>query len=353
LVESARSWAAYNATQTDLMLVYQAGTLSGNPLAMAAGIAGLALLMQGQAFAAPSKAAKTQLVAFATSAFPYDGQPPGYDKPFLDVDKDGRRGHTTRSGTIHWQDTTYADRRVLLHIPRGFNPARPGLIVVYFHGNAATLERDVQKRQQVHRQVAQSGLNAVLVAPQLAVDAWDSSAGRFWEQGALRRFLEEAAAHLARLHGDPRLLGAFDAMPAVIVAYSGGYLPAVWSLHHGGAGDRVQGVILLDALYGEMEKFARWIAARSNAFFLSAYSRSVREENATFQKLLTERSIDFATSLPTILAPGSVAFLATADEVQHKDFVSSAWVGDPLKAILERIPGYRRTPPASRATRKH
>ena len=48
-------------------------------------------------------------------------------------------------------------------------------------------------------------------------------------------------------------------MPVVIVAYSGGYLPAAYSLAHGGARDRVKGVVLLDALYGEPDKFARWI----------------------------------------------------------------------------------------------
>ena len=67
-------------------------------------------------------------------------------------------------------------------------------MVIYFHGNGATLDRDVRARQQVPRQVTQSGLNAVLVAPQLAVDALDSTAGRFYEPGAFRRFVEEAAS---------------------------------------------------------------------------------------------------------------------------------------------------------------
>ena len=75
-------------------------------------------------------------------------------------------------GGVYWEDTTYSDRRVLLHIPRGFDAALPAVMIVYFHGNLATLERDVvHRRQQVPRQVAESGLNAVLVAPQFAVNA--------------------------------------------------------------------------------------------------------------------------------------------------------------------------------------
>ena len=61
--------------------------------------------------------------------------------------------------------------------------------------------------------------------------------------------------------------------------------------------------------------------------------------------MLTERGIDFATSLPARLAPGSVDLLPTAEDVVHVDFVTKAWVDDPLRAVLAKIPGYPRTPP--------
>jgi hypothetical protein len=304
--------------------------------------------MQGSAQAAPAAKAKTDLVAFETSPFPWDGTPPGQDKPFYDVDKDGRRGHTSPRGGIYWEDMTYSDRRVLLHIPRGFNWALPGLMVIYFHGNEATLERDVLKRQQVARQLGQSGLNAVLVAPQFAVNALDSSAGRFYEEGAFRQFVEEAASRLARLHGDAKARAAIEGLAAVIVAYSGGYAPAAFAAHHGGAGDRLRGIVLLDALYAEMDKFAGWIERAENGFFFSAYSRSARDENLALQQMLRERGIDFSTSLPARLAPGSVTFFAAAEDVVHGDFVTRAWVDDPLKAVLASIPGYPRTLPPRR-----
>jgi hypothetical protein len=306
----------------------------------------------GAGAAAPVRTAKLKLVEFKASPFPYEGQPPGRDKPFLDVDQDGRRGHTARGGTVYWQDTTYSDRRGLLFIPKGFDPARPGLIIVYFHGNQAALERDVWRRQQVPRQVAQSGLNAVLVAPQFAVDALDSSAGQFWEPGAFRRYLLEAAEHLARLSGNAWSTPAFDALGVLIVAYSGGYYPAAWGVRHGGVGERLRGIVMLDALYGEMDVYARWIEGRRRGVFFSAYTRSAREENVEFQKLLGERGVDFATALPAAFAPGSVTFLDAGEEVQHGDFVTKAWVDDPLAAVLARIPGYSRTPPPAPARRR-
>src|SRR6185312_13321128 len=110
---------------------------------------------------------------------------------------------------VYWHDETYQDNRVLVHIPKGFDIRKPGVIVVFFHGHGATLERDVRDRQLVPEQISESGTNTVLLAPQLAFDAADSSAGKFWQPGGLKRFLAEAAQHLGRMYGDPRTAKTF------------------------------------------------------------------------------------------------------------------------------------------------
>jgi hypothetical protein len=48
----------------------------------------------------------------------------------------------------------------------------------------------------VPAQITAAGVNAVLVAPQFAVNAADSSAGKFWEPNGFQRFLDEAAVKL-------------------------------------------------------------------------------------------------------------------------------------------------------------
>ena len=169
----------------------------------------------------PLKAAKSQLMPFISSAFPYRGMVPDSKKPFLDVTSGKRRGHTTLKGDVCWEDTTYSDRRSLLYLPPGYNARQPGLIVLYLHGQGATLERDVMQRQGLPRQIAASGKNVALVAPQLAFDAPDSSAGNFWRPGFFATYLDEAAERLMRLHGDRRAGPHFNASPVVIVAYSG------------------------------------------------------------------------------------------------------------------------------------
>jgi len=291
---------------------------------------------------APLSSAKIALVPFDNSPFPYRGEVPEKNKPFIDVIEGDRLGHTSPRGGVYWEDQAYSDRRSLLYIPRGFDPRRPALMVVFFHGNEATLTRDVRNRQQVPRQLAESGLNAVLVAPQFAVNALDSSSGRFWEPGVFPEYLKEATERLTELYGDQRARAAFFDAHVVIVAYSGGYNPAAFILHAGKVDHRLRGLILLDALFAEVDKFADWLARRPPAFFVSAYGKAARDEHASLQRMLTERGVRFQSSLPANLTRGSVSFIAANDEIKHVDFMTHAWVDDPLKVLLRRIGGFAR-----------
>lgn len=309
-------------------------------------------LLQGPAMSAPApkrelaplRAAKTALVPFDASPFPYRGEVPEKGKQFLDVTEGERLGHySVRAATTYWEDQTYSDRRVLLHIPKGFDPRRPALVIVFLHGNEARLTRDVRNRQQVPRQVSESGLNAALVAPQFAVNALDSSAGRFWEPGVFAQFVQEAGERLTELYGDERARGAFHDAPLVLVGYSGGYHPAAFILQRGRVDDRVRGVILLDSAFGDHEKFVDWLARRPPAFFVSAFAKSARDDNLSLQRMLADRGVRSQTTLPAELAPGSVAFIDGNDDIKHADFMTEAWVRDPLKVVLRRIPGFSRT----------
>jgi len=302
---------------------------------------GNAALPSGPPKFVQASGANVAFAEFKTSAFPYRGMiPPDehHDKPrpFLDTADAGRLAHTSPRGGLLFEDTTYNDRHVLFAAGSDFDPARAGVLVVFFHGNQATLARDVVERQQIARQLAQSDLNAVLVAPQLAVDAADSSAGNFWRPGAFAQFLDEAETKLADLYpGSTR--GTFRRMPVVIVAYSGGYMPAAYSLAVGGAGGRIRGVVLLDALYGEDDKFADWVEnTRSEAFFVSAYSTSSHDENVAFRDRLQRDGVPVQDGVPDGLHAGVVAFVDAGD-ARHDDFVSAAWTSDPLKDLLSRV----------------
>ncbi|MBU3887088.1 alpha/beta hydrolase [Methylosinus sporium] len=276
----------------------------------------------------------TELVAFDSAPFPFDGAAPG-KRPFLDVAVGGRRGHRARNGGVLWADETFGDRRVLLHIPRDFDPARPATIVVFFHGFGATLARDVRDRQLVPEQISASGANAVLIAPQFAVDARDGSAGRFWERGGFRRFLDEAARRLARAYGDPAAEPSFRAMPITLVAYSGGFLPAAYSIRDMEGDARLRGVALLDAAYGELDVFARWIEKRSG-FFVSASTGSTAGQNARLRQMLAARGVAFGSDAERI--GRGVTFLHTGDAYSHRDYVTKAWTREPIRDLLAHMP---------------
>ncbi len=268
----------------------------------------------------PAREEQTTLVSLKSSAFPYLGNNPRTDEPFL-----------------NGQDETYNDNRVLMHVPENFDVRKPGVIVVFFHGNGATLERDVRDRQLVPQQISDAGVNAVLLAPQLAVDAADSSAGKFWQRGGLKRFVTESSEHLARLYGDPGTARAFANMPVVIVGYSGGFVPAAWSLEVGGLGNRVRGVFLLDAVYGELDKFASWIVDNRSGFFVSAYTQYTKRHDNELMQMLKEKGIAIAEDMDGPLRPGSVVFVETPEGVTHRDYVTHAWTENPVKEVLVKM----------------
>jgi hypothetical protein len=211
-----------------------------------------------------------------------------------------------------------------MHVPENFDVRKPGVIVVFFHGNGATLERDVRDRQLVPQQISDSGVNAVLLAPQLAVDAADSSAGKFWQQGGLKRFMAESADHLAN-------------MPVIIVGYSGGFVPTAWSLEVGGLGNRVRGVFLLDAVYGELDKFASWIENNRSGFFVSSYTHYTERHDKELMHMLRSKGIAISEDMDGPLKPGSVVFVETPEGVTHRDYVTHAWTHNPVKEVLVKM----------------
>lgn len=286
---------------------------------------------------APLARTLTQLVSFTSSPFPFEGTIPDNGKPFLNHKNEDRRGRKTRSGRIYWADTTYGDDRVLLHLPAGFDADKPSVMVVFFHGHGATLQRDVMARQRLPQQITGSGINAVLVAPQFAVDARDSSAGKFWERGGMRRFLDEASSKLTALHGDGTAKKAFAEMPVVIIGYSGGYLPTATAISRGEIEHRLKGIVLLDGLYGKVDTFADWIARNREGVFLSAYTGSTARGNGALRKKLSERDIAFSKTMSTTLEPGSVTIIKVDED--HRDYLTRAWTENPVSDLLKRLTG--------------
>ena len=206
--------------------------------------------------------------------------------------------------------------------------------------DARDLARAVVNNPRVRSAVYQLALilAVIWIGSQFAVNAADSSAGKFWERGGFKRFMAEAAEQLTRLYGDRRAADAFARMPVVIVSYSGGFVTAASCLQVGGLGSRVKGVVLLDSLYGEIDKFSSWIVNNRSAFFVSAYTQGTKRHDDELARILRDKGIKVTDELTGPLKPGTVAFLQTGEGIRHRDYVTLAWTEHPIKDVLQRIP---------------
>ncbi|HOI96799.1 MAG TPA: hypothetical protein PK250_19010 [Syntrophobacter fumaroxidans] len=223
----------------------------------------------------------TFIVNLDAAPFPYRGKYGDTRVDFFDhVDPEtGARSHTNRYGERLPEKDHYVDRGVLFHVPPHFNPKKPFAFLVFFHG----INSDVRKTNaefNLDGQVDASGRNVILVMPQLARDAADSSPGKLFRKGAFGAFMEEAADTVsARLGGKHR--DRCRSAPILLAAFSGGYKAAAYILDRGGAGARIEGVILLDALYEDVDKFGKWIERKGRkSFFVNVFTRGACERNS-------------------------------------------------------------------------
>ena len=162
----------------------------------------------------------------------------------------------------------YDDDTVIVFVPEHFRyRAEEGVAaLVHFHGHNSTAERALVAHE-LREQLVDSRQNAVLVVPQLAVMAADSSCGHLDSPGGLSRLLAEAimvAAHDGGVTLDESGFPANAELGRVCIsAHSGGYHAAACSLRDGGV--EVRETYLFDALYGESDAFRDWVLARRGA----------------------------------------------------------------------------------------
>lgn len=185
----------------------------------------------------------------------------------------------------------------VVHVPEGFDPQPPLHVVVLLHGWSCCAAsfvgttpcgpRDPATRGWgVARHHDRAGTNTVLVAPQLALLARDSSPGRFGERGFFRDWLREIVdGPLARRLGTAPAVGEIT-----LVAHSAGYQTALAILDRGEA--PVTGVVLLDALYSGTERFVAWLAespARRRLVSIHTALRSTSRLSALLVRLARAR----------------------------------------------------------------
>jgi hypothetical protein len=162
----------------------------------------------------------------------------------------------------------YGDDTTIVFVPSHYQYRHEEGVaaLVHFHGHNTSAER-AMVAHELREQLADSKQNAILVVPQLALFAADSSCGRLETVGGLERLLVDAIS-TAAAHG--RVMLAETGFPVdpnagtvCLSAHSGGYHAASCGLRAGGVD--VRETYLFDALYADLEVFRDWVRARAGA----------------------------------------------------------------------------------------
>jgi hypothetical protein len=250
----------------------------------------------------------------------------------------GRQNGYQYEATYYPPDPHYSDSSVWVFIPAAFRDSGAVDLVFFFHGwfsSIAEAERDFD----LYRQFSESGVNALLVLPELACDAPDSYGGKLEESGGFVRLVDDLLQALCS-HG---LIARPKPGRLVLAGHSGAYRVIAQVLLRGGLAEHIGEVYLFDALYEWENLFADWIMAGSHRFVSVNVTGS--ETSATADRLI---GLLRASAVELTVAPdGSrqdwrrlrsrVLFLQSRDD--HYGVVSSS---DQFRGILSSSPALAR-----------
>jgi len=207
--------------------------------------------------------AKTSLLSAAAFA---QGAGAGADiRPRLKAQERDALGTTLVLGLPQAPFAGTGDDTVIVFVPDRYRfRAEEGIsALVHFHGHNSSAERAIAAHA-LREQLVESRQNAILIVPQLALFAADSSCGKLSTTGAFARLLGGALSNAARFGRKTLADSRFPERPELgrvcLSAHSGGYHAAACSLREGGVD--VSETYLFDALYAESEVFREWVLAR-------------------------------------------------------------------------------------------
>jgi hypothetical protein len=194
-------------------------------------------------------------------------------------------------------DPHYSDSSVQVFVPAGFRAGDAVDLVFFFHGWNSSIT-EAERGFELCRQFAESGVNALLVVPELARDVPDSFGGNLEEGGGFQRLVDDLLQAL-RGYG---LLARPKPGRLVLAGHSGAYRVIAQVLARGGLAEHIGEVYLFDALYDLEDLFADWIRGGDHRFVSVNVTGS--ETSATAERLI---GMLRASAIPLSVAPDEPA----------------------------------------------
>ena len=186
-----------------------------------------------------------------------------------------RQNGFTYDGDYFPADEHYRDSSVAVFIPKGFAAKGSVDLVFFFHGWNTTIDES-RTAFDLIRQFAQSGVNGLLVLPEVASDAPDSFGGKLEETNGFSRLVNELLQRLSGLGVIPNS----TAGNLILAGHSGAWRVIAQILKLGGMTGSIGEVYLFDALYDWMDRYAQWIESGNNRFVSVTIPGSVTSQNA-------------------------------------------------------------------------
>lgn len=186
------------------------------------------------------------------------------------------------------RDAHYADSSVSVIVPAGWHPSGTIDLVFFFHGWMSSRQEAIRDFD-LAGQFAASGVRAILVVPETAVNSPDSYGGKFEREGGFSRFVAEL---LSRLDSAGIVPGA-RAGSIALAGHSGGYRIVASILRRGGLASSIREVWLFDALYARETTFADWVARKQGRFIcLSARNSDTGDRAAALAGHLAAQGLE-------------------------------------------------------------
>ena len=183
-------------------------------------------------------------------------------------------GHVYDDKTYSAQEH-YSDSSVAIFIPKGFRQEEKNNFVVYFHGWNNNIDSACAQFRLIE-QFCESNINAIFVFPEGPKNSPDSFGGKLEEKDGLKYLIDDVLKFLI----DKNKINSDKVGNIILVGHSGAYRVISFCLMRGGLTANISDVILFDALYGQIEKFAHWIE-NFEGRFINIYTDNGGTKEAT------------------------------------------------------------------------
>jgi hypothetical protein len=219
-------------------------------------------------------------------------------------------------GPEHYQDSTIG-----IVIPKSFKADGAVNLVVHFHGHRNHVD-NVLTRYQMLEELEKSGRNAILIVPQGPLDVPDSGFGKMEDAGGFEAMVREMVEFLHR----EKKIHSTDIGHITLTAHSGGYNAVSAIVANGGLNDHITDVLLFDASYGGLERYADWISAGKNRRLVSIFTAHLAPANFELLTLLKKAGTKYDLTMEKDLTDAFLkqreALFIHTEDLAHDDVMA-------------------------------